>query len=193
MKLSLTLQKAINFASDKHAGQMRKADRIPYISHPFGVAWILSYYQADEDTIVAGLLHDVLEDVPECSENEIKTLFGERVLNIVKEVTENKNLGANRKSSWQNRKEAYLHHLKQASESALLVCASDKIHNLTSHAQTFLCQGEDMWENFSAAPQRMLWYYESVLEILKDRLHHPIVDELKDRIEHFRKLVQSSL
>jgi (p)ppGpp synthase/HD superfamily hydrolase len=195
MKLSLNLQKAINFASDKHSGQMRKADRIPYISHPFAVAWILAFYKADEDTVISGLLHDVLEDVPDCSEEEIQTLFGHRVLNIVKEVSENKDLnsGMDRKSSWQNRKQAYLDHLMEASESALLVCAADKIHNLTSHAQTFLAQGKDMWKNFSATPEKMLWYYEAVLKILKERFSHPIVEELKEKIEHFRKLACSPL
>jgi (p)ppGpp synthase/HD superfamily hydrolase len=48
-----------------HLNQVRKADEgLPYISHPFSVAWILSSYTDDEDTIKAGLLHDILEDVP---------------------------------------------------------------------------------------------------------------------------------
>lgn len=191
MKWSSNLQKAINFASGKHAGQMRKADRIPYISHPFGVAWILSSHQADEETIIAGLLHDVLEDVPDCSEKEIEALFGKRVLSIVKEVSEKEDLnnGLDRKTNWQNRKQNYLDHLLQASEPAMLVCAADKIHNLSSHAQTFSVQGKEMWKNFSSTPEKMLWYYEMVLKILSERLDHPIVRELEQQVWHFRKLI----
>ena len=48
-----------------HLNQVRKADEgLPYISRLFSVAWILSSYTDDEDTIIAGLLHDILEDVP---------------------------------------------------------------------------------------------------------------------------------
>lgn len=63
MRLTSKIEKAINFAAQKHLGQIRKGDGLPYIVHPFGVAWILSGYSTDEDVIVAGLLHDVLEDV----------------------------------------------------------------------------------------------------------------------------------
>ncbi len=63
MLLTANLQRAINVAAQKHLGQTRKADGLPYIVHPFGVAWILANYTADEEIVISGLLHDVLEDV----------------------------------------------------------------------------------------------------------------------------------
>ncbi len=63
--LTQRLREAINMACRLHPNQVRKADEgLPYISRPFSVAWILSSYTDDEDTIIAGLLHDILEDVP---------------------------------------------------------------------------------------------------------------------------------
>jgi len=50
MKLTQKIQQAINLASRLHLGQVRKGDSgLPYISHPFSVAWILSNYTEDED------------------------------------------------------------------------------------------------------------------------------------------------
>ena len=55
MKLTAKIQKAIDLASMLHIGQVRKGnDDLPYISHPFSVAWILSEYTDDEDVVVAG-------------------------------------------------------------------------------------------------------------------------------------------
>lgn len=53
---------AIEFAAKAHQNQKRKGTDIPYISHPFGVAMILHNAKCKEDIIIAGLLHDTLED-----------------------------------------------------------------------------------------------------------------------------------
>ncbi|NIA02072.1 MAG: HD domain-containing protein, partial [Nitrospirae bacterium] len=55
-------QQAIRFAIEAHAEQTRKGNDIPYITHPLTIALILSQAGASEDVIVAGILHDVVED-----------------------------------------------------------------------------------------------------------------------------------
>ena len=65
------ITKAFEFAYNAHQGQTRKASEIPYIIHPMEVAIILIKHKARDNVIIAGLLHDVVEDTP-ISLDEIK-------------------------------------------------------------------------------------------------------------------------
>jgi (p)ppGpp synthase/HD superfamily hydrolase len=82
MKFTPTIYKAINLAAALHEGQESKGDGLPYIVHPFSVAMILMEYSQDEDIIVAGLLHDTIEDTGYTKE-QMKEEFGERVTSLV--------------------------------------------------------------------------------------------------------------
>ncbi len=79
------ITKAYMFALDKHGTQLRESGE-PYISHPIGVASILISLKMDQDTIIAGILHDTVEDTNATIE-EIETLFGTQIANIVNGVT----------------------------------------------------------------------------------------------------------
>jgi guanosine-3',5'-bis(diphosphate) 3'-pyrophosphohydrolase len=79
------IQDAYNFALKKHEGQFRKSGD-PYMVHPVDVAIILSNLQTDPTTIMAGLLHDVIEDTS-ASFDEVKDLFGEEVALLTEGVT----------------------------------------------------------------------------------------------------------
>ena len=71
------IEKAYRIARDAHEGQLRKSGE-PYIIHPLSVALILADLELDKETIVAGLLHDVVEDTVMTSE-EIRQEFGDEV------------------------------------------------------------------------------------------------------------------
>lgn len=153
MKLTTKIQKAIIRAAVLHSGQKRKADGLPYIIHPYSTAFILTNYIDDEDIITAGLLHDTLEDVSGYKENDLKQEFGERVLDIVRQVSEDKDPDDSKKkakATWQARKQKYLSHLESASVEAMMVCAADKIQNLTSLTEAFKQQGKDLFKKFNA-------------------------------------------
>ena len=79
------LEKAFEFAKKLHSGQYRVSEE-PYIIHPMEVVKILIGLRADKDTLMAGFLHDILEDT-DTKPEEIKELFGEDVLNLVQGVT----------------------------------------------------------------------------------------------------------
>ena len=79
------LEKAFEFAKKLHDGQFRISEE-PYIIHPMEVVKILISLRADIHTLMAGFLHDILEDT-ETKPEEIKELFGEDVLNLVQGVT----------------------------------------------------------------------------------------------------------
>ncbi len=81
----LELEHAINFATKAHKGQKRHSGE-PYIIHPLAVAGTLVEWDMDIDTVIAGLLHDTVEDT-ETTLEEIETLFGRDVAFLVDGVT----------------------------------------------------------------------------------------------------------
>ena len=190
MKLTPKIQYAINRSADLHNGQMRKVAKIPFFTHPFSVAIILSDYTKDEDIIVAGLLHDVLEDVPRYTYAHMKKEFGERIANIVRGVTEEKSPRTKKtaKQTWMERKATYLQKLKKDSHDAMMISAADKIHNLRSMIDEYKKSGEKMWPKFNAPEEKKLWFYGEVLSVLEERLKSPIVKELAKTYEEAERL-----
>lgn len=79
------IEEAYLYAKEMHDGQFRKSGD-EYIVHPVDVALILSDYQSDPTSIMAGLLHDVLEDT-EATYDNIKDRFGEEVAMLIEGVT----------------------------------------------------------------------------------------------------------
>ena len=79
------LKKAIDFATKKHEGQMRKSGE-PYITHPLSVAALLVEWGMDTDTVVAGVLHDTLEDT-DTTLAEIEEIFSRDIAFLVDGVT----------------------------------------------------------------------------------------------------------
>ncbi|MCC7435459.1 MAG: bifunctional (p)ppGpp synthetase/guanosine-3',5'-bis(diphosphate) 3'-pyrophosphohydrolase [Methanoregulaceae archaeon] len=77
---------AFYVAEQAHAGQLRASGQ-PYITHPLAVAKILADLQVDDDTIVAALLHDVLEDTATQTRESIAEVFGDDVVDLVEGVT----------------------------------------------------------------------------------------------------------
>jgi GTP diphosphokinase / guanosine-3',5'-bis(diphosphate) 3'-diphosphatase len=117
--------KAAHFAAEKHSGQRRKDEaQTPYINHPIAVANLLRIFGVEDvDVLVAAILHDVLEDT-DASPGEIFEGFGEGVLSIVQEMTDDKSLPK------QVRKDLQIEEASSLSEHARWVKLADKICNL---------------------------------------------------------------
>ncbi len=79
------IEDAYNFALEHHEGQERKSGEA-YIIHPINVAYILSEYKTDPTTLMAGLLHDCIEDT-KASFEDIEKKFGEEVALVTEGVT----------------------------------------------------------------------------------------------------------
>ncbi|SNR75134.1 RelA/SpoT family protein [Desulfurobacterium atlanticum] len=122
------IEKAYNYAKEKHEGQFRKSGE-PYFSHPAEVAYILAELKMDIQTIVAGLLHDVVEDTDATIE-EIEKLFGKEIAFIVAGVTK---LEQYQFSSKEERNaESFRKLLISLSEDirVLIVKLADRLHNM---------------------------------------------------------------
>ncbi|MBM4005520.1 MAG: bifunctional (p)ppGpp synthetase/guanosine-3',5'-bis(diphosphate) 3'-pyrophosphohydrolase [Planctomycetes bacterium] len=122
------LLKAMKFAAEKHARQRRKnSEATPYINHPIEVAEHLARVGriADEDILVAALLHDTVEDTQTTFE-EIAESFGARVAGIVRECTDDKSLEK------VERKRLQVVNAPRKSPEAKCVKIADKTCNLAS-------------------------------------------------------------
>jgi len=190
MLLTPKIQLAINKAAELHLSMVRKGDDAPYIIHPFTVAFILSHYTSDENTICAGLLHDVLEDVKGYGEAKMLKDFGQEITDIVKEVSEDKdpNVVTDEKATWQERKEEYLANMRNDSQEALMISCADKIHNLSCMIAAYKEQGEKLWDRFNSPKDKKFWFYEEVYKILEQRLDSEMVKELRLLIDQAREL-----
>ncbi len=85
IKSTEKIRKAYEFARASHGDQLRK-DGSPYITHPIAAAVIVAEMGLDEESVIAALLHDVIEDTPVTHE-EVARRFGESVAGIVEGVT----------------------------------------------------------------------------------------------------------
>lgn len=194
MFLTPKIERAIVRAAELHRHQERKGSGAPYIVHPYAVAFLLAHYTDDEDVVCAGLLHDILEDVPSYGEDRMREEFGDRICDIVKEVTEDRNplvVGHlfPEKNNWKERKDGYIDNLKNDSEEALLIACADKIQNLRSLIDGYSRHDEQLWENFRSGKEDMLWFYETVFEVIAERFTHPLVDDLKHTLEDAKQKV----
>nr|WP_298677265.1 HD domain-containing protein [uncultured Treponema sp.] len=159
--MSVNIQKAIVFATQKHEGQKRKGTDIPYIVHPMEVMQILTDMNCEEAVIIAGILHDTLEDTDTTPE-EIREAFGENILAIVQTESEDKS------KTWKERKQRTVDELTEASTESKQVCFADKLSNIRSMYRDKLNVGEKIWERFNADKNNIAWYYRSIANALKN-------------------------
>ena len=122
------IKKAYLYAREKHSGQYRRTGE-EYIVHPLFVAYILTSINADKDTIIAALLHDVVEDT-EASKNDIKDNFGEVVANLVDGVTKINNINVSTDNEYLT--SYYKKIIVGMSEDVrvIIIKLADRLHNM---------------------------------------------------------------
>lgn len=159
--LSERFDEALNLASRLHRAQMRKHTSIPYVSHLLIVAGTVIEQGGDEDTAIAALLHDAVEDQGGRATLElIERMFGPRVAGLVMEVTDAEVVP---KPPWRSRKERYLAGMRAMSPEALLIAVADKLHNARSTLADYRLSGPAVWERFNANAEMQAWFYRAFL------------------------------
>ena len=165
---------ALQFAHDVHRSQIRKDTTIPYVSHLLSVAGLVLESGGDEDLAIAGLLHDAVEDAKDMTgeqmSDRIRSKFGDRVADIVDGCSDAKSSPGGSKPPWRSRKEAYIQHLRSASDDVLRVSIADKVHNARSIATDQDRFGEKVWTRFTSTSEESRWYYTSLRDIYKERI-----------------------
>lgn len=166
--------KAIDFAVKAHEGQTRKGKEVSYIMHPLSVGLLLSSSGAEEDLVVAGVLHDTIEDTTVTYE-DIKKIFGKRVADIVNDVTEQ-----DKSLPWAQRKQLALEHVKDMNEDSVLVKTADVLHNMNDQLEDYKKEGDVMFSKFNAGKEAQLNRYKNlVAEIKKRKIKNPLLSDLE--------------
>lgn len=177
--------RAFELAAQWHEGQWRKHphQQIPYIAHPAAVALLLQKVHADEETIAAGILHDVIEDCGVTAE-ELAGATTPRVAELIGYVSEIKG------PPWEERKRLYRQHLESAPIEALQICCADHIHNLFSMIDA-AATSEDIWSLFHASQEEKIVHERAVLEIVRARLSSPLVELFAQAVDEVVHLPSS--
>ena len=131
---------AFAFAAKHHDRQVRKGTKLPYLTHPANVAVILTHYGCSSDTVVAGILHDVIEDcvrdgqTREMLQQRIGDKFGDKVLETVLGVTYRRHDDDGVELSAEDRKADYLDRLSEANEEARWTQLTEAVARVLRHA-----------------------------------------------------------
>src|SRR6267378_4724111 len=186
-KLGIRLQRAFQYAAEKHAGQTRKKTAVPYLSHLMAVASLVLEAGGDEDMAIAALLHDVVEDCGGMARlREVRKQFGPRVGKIVEGCTDS---FAEPKAEWMDRKKNYLREVKHADAETRLVSAADKLHNVRTILADYRRDGESIWKRFSGKREGTLWYYRALSDEYQRRNPNRITPELEIAVGELERAV----
>jgi (p)ppGpp synthase/HD superfamily hydrolase len=175
-------------ANELHGGRRRIGTRIPYAAHLLIVAGLVLEDGGDETQAIAALLHDAVEDAggrPVL--DRIRAGFGDEVARIVEACSDNLGDGS---GSWRARKEAYVNHLPEVDDDAILrVVLADKVHNARSIVRDYRAEGQALWDRFTNKTiDDQLWYYRSLLEFFSERRPGPLVEDLRRALDELEDL-----
>lgn len=180
---------ASSYAAEAHRSDIRKGTTIPYLSHLWSVAALVLEQGGDDRQVAAALLHDVVEDHGGMRRlDELRARFGDDVADLVEGLSDSlvDTTSCERKAPRRERKEEYLRYLAIADERVALVSACDRLHNARCILADLRNEGFDVWVRFNAAKKDQLWYYESLVTTLDEKVPAPLADELARTVRAIR-------
>ncbi len=170
-------REALAFADQRHAGQMRDIDDLPFVTHPVEVACLLHEAGYADEVVAAGVLHDVLEDT-DAEWSDLETRFGGRVAELVQAVTDDPSIEDDAE-----RKAALRRQVAAAGESAAAVFAADKVSK-ARELRVRVGRG-----GHSEADCGKFAHYEASLAMLADLIPgHELVQQLRLEVEALQAL-----
>ena len=179
LRASPRIEAARRFAAQAHQGQPRRGTRFPYIVHPLEVARLIAAHYSDEDLVVAGLLHDVLEDT-DTTAAELERLFGSRVTGLVKAVT------ASNGANWRATRSATLAKLVTAEPDAVRLKVADGLSNVRSIGRDIRRLGRAVAfaKSRASSSADLAWYHGGICAVATERLgSEPLLAQYRSAIE----------
>lgn len=214
------VERALGVARLSHEGAVRKGTAIPYIEHPVSVAVLLEGYGYGEDLVVAGLLHDTVEDTKynhvEVQErlnrfagdgrlpcpaaplafrdaflDFIADEFGHSVLELVLAVSERKNDGGV-PLDWLERKREQLEKLCGASPEEAALKAADAVHNIETTLTDIRRLGLGVLDRFRGG-SLIVWHYTAIADLASHKMPAgaPLAARVSDAARELCSTVQS--
>ena len=186
------IQKAIRFAIQIHeldTKKRRKGTEIPYVTHPLTVGLILGKVTDDENIIVAGLLHDIIEDCEPygtITKESLAKGFNVEVARMVDDVTEQ-----DKRLPWIERKMAALKHIKNMKHDSMLVKSADVLHNLSELNEDIKNNGPYVLDRFNATREETIAQYKKLIPELAKYWHeNPLISDLNSALTRMLELTK---
>ena len=169
---------ALAFAAKYYVAVAPPGAGMDYLAHPANVALILARYGCEQVTVVAGILHHVLEETPPdripVMEQKISEKFGSVTLAVAKDAIEPKFDRRGGERPWRACKQEYLTQLATAEPRALDICIADEIHACGSTSTALRRLGVEYVRTVTrAGSDQTIWWYRSMLEIVSAREDWP--------------------
>ncbi len=198
------LRAAFNFARTKHEGQLRK-DGSPFVTHPLEVAHNCAEMGLDENSLIAALLHDTVEET-DATHEEVAHLFGESVAELVEGVTKLTRV------TYTSKEEEQMENLRKMLMAmardirVILIKIADRLHNMqTMNFQSEAKRREKALETMEIyAPiahrlgmQRMKWELEDLSLLYLDPIGYQEIivqlDQRRKELESFMEQIRSKI
>lgn len=160
------LEKALQFAIKAHEGGTRKGSNKPYILHPIETLQVLSSMDADTNLMIAGVLHDTIEDT-DTTLLDIYDQFGPDVAALVSGHTEDK------RNIWYVRKLTAIDHMLRDDIRQKMLVLADKVANLRNMLSDYQRIGDELWERFNAPKHMQAWHYSKLNDALEELQDYP--------------------
>jgi (p)ppGpp synthase/HD superfamily hydrolase len=182
------VEQAIKAASILHQDQLRKGVvPLPYVTHLISVMLILRDYTTDENTLVAALLHDTLEDT-DYTKEELVEDFGIEVAKLVETVTEQRHTG-DRKLPWLEVKKEYAKQLRRGTKEAVMIAAADKTHNFRTIIDEYYTNHDRFLQDFGPDINARMEAYQHIANAINNRLTDGIVHEFNHTFKAFKEFL----
>ena len=178
------VKKALDFAFMAHKEQPRKGTKVAYIVHILDVLKYLLYENVPTEVLVAGILHDTLEDT-DCTREDLMQ-FGHEVVELVDFCSEPGNTFEvdrdNMRESWKKRKTHTIESLQKATRNQAMIILADKLSNIMCFREDQLASMLD-WKKFNASKEDIEWYYRELLNALTLVQDTRMYPAFKDAVE----------
>lgn len=179
------IYEAIQTALKMHDRQLRKLDGDIYAAHPLEVGMILASLNASNEVVIAGILHDTIEDTP-MTLHDLELKFGVKVAYLVKGCSE-----SDKSLDWKKRKTDMIQYVKlYASPDEQLIIMIDKLSNIKSMYRYIISHKRyDIWEKFNAGYHDQKWYYSEMIKALSGLKANEVYRESFEELVKYYELV----
>lgn len=178
------VEKAVILARELHKNQLRKSTKIPYFEHLAAVACLIKLGGGSDEQVIAGLLHDAIEDQGDkITIEEIKDQFGDLVATMVMDATH-----MDTDEPYRVHKQIPMDKIAAGNihPSSQLVITCDKLHNAESIIKDYIVVGDQLWDRFNGDKSDIVWYYTGMYKALRQcsvRHNNPMLDQLERAVQ----------
>lgn len=170
------LEEVIHFVFKAFKGKKRIKEDIDLSFHSICVGEMLKEIGMNEDIVITGYLHDIIEDTNYDYEY-LKNKYGEVIANNVSYLSENRDI-----KDFKERKIEFINRLdSQDNDELIVVEIADKLHNLLSDYELYKKNGKDALATLSTTYDMNKWYYLEMLKLFEKRVsNNKLLDRYKE-------------